>query len=83
MCKDHLLQVLELVGTTDYLFMLETNGILLGHDQNYSEELDRFRNNLHVRVSLKAGTPEGFQRRTGAAGKYEQSVQQPYMIILI
>jgi len=70
LCKEHLLQVLELVGTTRYLFMLETNGILLGHDQNYAKELDRFRSNLHVRVSLKAATPEAFQKRTGAVGKF-------------
>ena len=70
MCKDHLLQVLELVKTTDYLFMLETNGILLGHDHNYAKQLDQFSRNLHVRVSLKAGTPEAVQKRTGAAGKF-------------
>jgi len=70
LCKDHLLQVLELVKTTDYLFMLETNGVLLGYDQGYAKELDQFNRNLHVRVSLKAGTPEAFQRRTGAVGKF-------------
>lgn len=77
-CKDHLLQVLEFVRSTDYLFMLETNGILLGHDQNYAKELDRFRRNLHVRVSLKAGTAEGFQRRTGAVGKF---YELPYLAV--
>ncbi|MCK4404447.1 MAG: radical SAM protein [candidate division Zixibacteria bacterium] len=77
-CKDHLLQVLEFVKTTNYLFMLETNGILLGYDQDYPKELDRFRRNLHVRVSLKAGTAEGFQRRTGAVGKF---YELPYLAI--
>ncbi len=70
MCKDHLLGVLELVKTTRYLFILETNGILLGHDPGYAKELEQFSSNLHVRVSLKAGTPGGFQKRTGAAGKF-------------
>ncbi|NIN00624.1 MAG: radical SAM protein [candidate division Zixibacteria bacterium] len=69
-CKDHLLGVLELVKTTRYLFILETNGILLGHDPGYAKELEQFSSNLHVRVSLKAGTPGGFQKRTGAAGKF-------------
>jgi uncharacterized Fe-S cluster-containing radical SAM superfamily protein len=78
LCKDHLLQVLEFVRSTDYLFMLETNGILLGNDQNYTKELDRFSRNLHVRVSLKAGTAEGFQRRTGAVGKF---YELPYLAI--
>ncbi len=76
--KDHLLQVLQLVKTTNYLFMLETNGILLGYDQDYARELDQFRKNVHVRVSLKAGTPEGFQKRTGAVGKF---YELPYLAI--
>jgi uncharacterized Fe-S cluster-containing radical SAM superfamily protein len=70
LCKHHLLEVLELVKNSKYLFMLETNGILLGHDPGYAEELEPFSRNLHVRVSLKAGTPAGFQRRTGALGKF-------------
>jgi len=76
--KDHLLGVLEFVKTTNYLFMLETNGILLGYDQDYAKKLDQFSRNLHVRVSLKAGTPEGFQRRTGAVGKF---YELPYLAI--
>ena len=78
LCKDHLLRVLEFVKTTNYLFMLETNGILLGYDQDYVKELDRFSRNMHVRVSLKAGTPQGFQRRTGAVGKF---YELPYLAI--
>lgn len=70
LCKDHLMQVLQYVKDTKYLFILETNGILLGCDSDYAKELERFSSNLHVRVSLKAGTPSGFQRRTGAVGKF-------------
>jgi uncharacterized Fe-S cluster-containing radical SAM superfamily protein len=76
--KDHLLQVLESVKTTNYVFMLETNGILLGYDHNYVKSLEQFSRNLHVRVSLKAGTPEGFQKRTGAVGKF---YELPYLAI--
>ncbi len=78
LCKDHLFHVLELVGDTRYLFMLETNGILLGQDQHYAKELERFSRNLHVRVSLKAGTPGGFQKRTGAVGK---SCELPFLAV--
>lgn len=78
LCKGHLLQVLERVRFTNYLFILETNGILLGHDQNYAKELEQFGRNLHVRVSLKAGGAEGFQKRTGAVGKF---YELPYMAI--
>jgi uncharacterized Fe-S cluster-containing radical SAM superfamily protein len=70
LCRDHLLEVLELVKDTKYLFMLETNGILLGHDAEYTRQLERFSRNLHVRVSLKAGTADGFQERTGAKGEF-------------
>lgn len=78
LCRDHLLGVLELVGTTRYLFMLETNGILLGHDPGYAKQLEQFKHNLHVRVSLKAGTPGGFQKRTGAVGK---SYELPFLAV--
>lgn len=70
LCKGHLMQVLGYVKDTKYLFILETNGVLLGHDSDYAKELERFSSNLHVRVSLKAGTPGGFQKRTGAVGKF-------------
>jgi uncharacterized Fe-S cluster-containing radical SAM superfamily protein len=48
LCKEHLLGVLKLVKTTNYLFMLETNGILLGLDQDYAKQLEQFSSNLHV-----------------------------------
>jgi uncharacterized Fe-S cluster-containing radical SAM superfamily protein len=48
-----------------FLFILETNGILLGADKTYVEELSIFKN-LHVRVCLKGCTPEEFSWLTGA-----------------
>lgn len=69
--KEHLLAVLGFVKTSEYpLFILETNGILLGHDKDYVRRLARFRDILYVRVSFKAATPEGFTIRTGALGEY-------------
>jgi len=65
----HLLEVLHQLNRWPYLFILETNGILLGSDRVYARDLKTF-NNIHVRVSIKAGTPEGFQARTGAQGSY-------------
>ena len=61
--KEHLLAVIENIPG-DYLFILETNGILLGNDEDYVRELSRFKN-LHVRVSLKGCTPREFSRLTG------------------
>ena len=62
--RDHLIKVLELVPTY-LLFILETNGILIGADESYARDLARF-NNLYVRVSLKACNQKGFSALTGA-----------------
>jgi uncharacterized Fe-S cluster-containing radical SAM superfamily protein len=70
--KEHLLSVLEYAESSKYpLFILETNGILLGADRNYVKSLARFKK-LYVRVSFKAATPEGFTQRTGGFGYYCQ-----------
>jgi uncharacterized Fe-S cluster-containing radical SAM superfamily protein len=64
--KQHLLRLLEIVDESSFpLFILETNGILLGADQDYARQIARFPK-VHTRVSLKAGTPEAFARKTGA-----------------
>jgi uncharacterized Fe-S cluster-containing radical SAM superfamily protein len=63
-CRRHLISVLELIPK-DYLFILETNGILIGNDEKYAEDLSRFPN-LYVRVSLKGTCEEEFSMLTGA-----------------
>jgi len=64
--KNHLLRLLELVEQSEFpLFILETNGILFGVDKDYVNKISRF-TKPHVRVSLKAGTPEDFTKKTGA-----------------
>ncbi|RZN38009.1 MAG: radical SAM protein [Methanophagales archaeon ANME-1-THS] len=69
--KEHLLAILEQVKDSNYpLFILETNGILLGADRAYIRQLVEFKAKLYVRVSFKAATPEGFTQRTGALGRY-------------
>ncbi len=62
--RSHLLRVLQLIPK-DIQFILETNGILIGHDPSYAKDLSCFPN-LHVRVSLKGACPEDFSRLTGA-----------------
>lgn len=69
LCKDHLLGVLDRVEGHGFTFILETNGILLGHDPDYAHSLSKYRD-VHVRVSLKAGNATGFEMRTGARGEY-------------
>ena len=63
--RQHLLNVLEYVESTQYLFILETNGILIGADKSYAKDLSRF-SRVHVRVSIKGTTPEEFSKLTGA-----------------
>jgi len=64
--KDHLLEVAELIERSDHkMFIIETNGILLGNDENYIKELVKFKKSF-IRVSLRAGTPEDWSRKTGA-----------------
>ncbi len=68
--KEHLLSVLEYAENSKYsLFILETNGILLGADRSYVQKLARFKK-LYVRVSFKAANPQDFTQRTGALGSY-------------
>jgi uncharacterized Fe-S cluster-containing radical SAM superfamily protein len=64
--KSHLLGVLERVENSPFrLLILETNGILIGSDLDYAQQIARF-TKVHARVSLKAGTPEDFTKKTGA-----------------
>jgi uncharacterized Fe-S cluster-containing radical SAM superfamily protein len=65
LAKDHLLRVIEQIPG-DLLFILETNGILIGHDPTYARDLSRFEN-LYVRVSIKGTREAEFTRLTGAA----------------
>jgi uncharacterized Fe-S cluster-containing radical SAM superfamily protein len=69
LCKRHLLAVLERIEPMGYGFILETNGILLAADADYAADLARY-TCAHIRVSLKAGTAEGFEARTGARGEF-------------
>ena len=67
--KEHLLSVLDCVDGRGFTFILETNGIPLGYDPDYAQALAKYRD-VHVRVSLKAGSAAGFEVRTGARGEY-------------
>lgn len=62
--RDHLVKVLEQIPK-QFLFILETNGILIGHDKTYAGDLARFEN-LYVRVSFKGTNEEEFSTLTGA-----------------
>ncbi len=63
---NHLLKLLELAESRGkYLFILETNGVLIGARKEYARALSRF-TRVHVRVSIKACSKEWFYKLTGA-----------------
>lgn len=66
--RDHLIQLLELFSDEGILFILETNGILIGYDETYARDLAKY-DNVHVRVSIKGATPEEFSMLTLAKPK--------------
>jgi uncharacterized Fe-S cluster-containing radical SAM superfamily protein len=64
--KSHLLGLLQRVEASEFqAFILETNGILFGVQKDYVRSVAQF-NKLHVRLSIKAGTPNAFMKKTGA-----------------
>jgi uncharacterized Fe-S cluster-containing radical SAM superfamily protein len=68
---EHLLEVLEHVKASKHpVFILETNGVILGSNVKHVKRLAEFRSRLYVRVSFKAATQEGFTMRTGAQGGF-------------
>ncbi len=77
--KAHLLGLLERVEDSPFrLFILETNGLLIGADREYARQIARF-TKVHTRVSLKAGTREAFTRKTGAT---PESFELPFQGIV-
>ena len=71
--KSHLITLLENIKP-EYLFILETNGILLGADRTYVEKLSKFQN-LHVRVCFKGCNTEEFSMLTGAEKGFEYQIK--------
>jgi uncharacterized Fe-S cluster-containing radical SAM superfamily protein len=73
--KEHLLRLIDaaLKAGRFHYFLLETNGILLGHDEDYVRDLKAFGDGIIVRPSIKAGTPEAFQKKTGAKPEFFES----------
>lgn len=63
--RQHLFGLLDLVEQSEFVYILETNGMILGNDPEYVQQLKRFKR-LHVRVSIKGCNEEEFHRLTGA-----------------
>jgi uncharacterized Fe-S cluster-containing radical SAM superfamily protein len=66
--RRHLIQFLNILQRRRVRFILETNGILIGEDESYAQELAQYPF-IHVRVSLKGCSEGEFARLTGADPK--------------
>ncbi len=64
----HLISLLDLVENSDFIFILETNGILIGALRERARFLARY-SRVHVRVSIKACNEEWFTKLTLAEPK--------------
>ena len=71
--RQHLFELLELVDQSEYVYVLETNGMTLS-DAEFAQQLARF-SNVHVRVSIKGTNPDEYARLTGAI---PSSYELPY-----
>ena len=63
--RQHLFELLDLVEQSEYIYILETNGMTLGNDKTFAEELATYKN-LHVRVSIKGTSQEEYHKLTDA-----------------
>jgi len=67
--REHLLRLISAVEESGLTFIVETNGILLGYNRGYANELANF-SNVVIRVSFKGVTADEFNKLTGADKNY-------------
>ena len=63
--KKHLFELLDLVENSQYVYILETNGITLGNDKSFVRKLSKYKK-LHVRVSIKGCNKDEYHKLTNA-----------------
>lgn len=63
--REHLFELLDLVEQSEFIYILETNGMTLGADPEYCQQLAKYKR-LHVRVSIKGASPDEYFDLTGA-----------------
>ena len=57
--RQHLYELLDLVEQSEYVYILETNGMTLGADPEFARSLAKYKR-LHVRVSIKGTNPDEY-----------------------
>ena len=75
--REHLMQLLDLVEESEFVYVLETNGMTLGDDEEYARALAKY-HRLHVRVSIKGDCPAQYHELTGA---HPDSYELPYIAL--
>jgi uncharacterized Fe-S cluster-containing radical SAM superfamily protein len=70
--RKHLLSIFKILNDRNFTkkFILETNGTLIGNDSSYAKDFRKYKDFLHVRVSLKGTSPESFEIHTGASSEF-------------
>ena len=63
--REHLFELLRLVDQSEFVYILETNGMTLGNDASFAQQLAAFKN-LHVRVSIKGTSQQEYHQLTDA-----------------
>jgi len=63
--RKHLFELLDLVDQSEFVYILETNGMTIGNDASFAEQLAAFKN-LHVRVSIKGTSQQEYHQLTDA-----------------
>jgi len=61
----HLYELLDLVEQSEFIYILETNGMNIGDNAEIAKQLAKYKR-LHVRVSIKGCSPEEFHTLSGA-----------------
>ena len=75
--RQHLFELLDLVEKSEFVYILETNGMTLGADREFAVSLSKYKN-LHVRVSIKGANPNEYHSLTGAR---RGSYRLPYLAL--
>lgn len=66
----HLIEILNKISGSPYLFYLQTNGILLSAYPEYIHALKRYKDHVVIGVSFKAAAEEKFEKITRASRKF-------------
>ena len=59
MGSEHLFELLDLVEESEFIYILETNGLNIGADPSIADRLAKYKR-VHVRVSIKGASEDEF-----------------------